>query len=98
MKAFADDLTLLSADKDKHRTGLAKLDECALDLDLELRADKCYSLSIVCLKCVKDYTVELRSGHTKALSSEGTKFLGSYVTNSQKSTVALASSTLLQRF
>ena len=92
------DLTLLSDDKDKHCIGLAKLDECDLDLDLELRADKCYSLSIVGQKCVKDYTVELRSRHTKALSSEGTKFLGSYVTNSRKSTVALTSSTLLQRF
>ena len=62
---FADDMTLLSADKDKHRIGLAKLDECALDLDLDLRANKCYSLSIVGQKCVKDYTVELHFGHTK---------------------------------
>ncbi len=97
LKAFADYLALISSDKEEHHTALKQLDDHALDLDLELRADKCYSLSIVSRKCVTDYTITLRSGH-KALSSAGTKFLGSFVADTWKSTLSGASSALVQSF
>ncbi len=54
--------------------------------------------SLVTCRGVKGFTVALHSGNTTALSSTGTKFLGSLVADSWKSTLTLASSTLLQRF
>ena len=46
VKAFADDLTLISVDKQQHSWGLREIDECCKDLDLEVRPDKCVSLLI----------------------------------------------------
>ena len=94
VKVFADDLTFISSDKDQHRTGLSKLDKHAFDLDLELRADKCVSMSIIGQKQVKKYTVTLLSGETKAISSEGTKFLVKFIGDPWKSTKVLASLSL----
>ena len=100
LKAFADDLTIISIDKDKHRDALQHLDFCALDLDLEIRADKCYSLLISSGKCTRGYNVALHSGHTQDLSSSsvGTKFLGRVVAGTERLTKSLASSNLSRKF
>ena len=98
VKGFADDLTIISANKNKHSSELMRLDECASELDLEIRADKCYSFSIVGYKKDKTYCVPLRSGTTKPISAVGTKFLGRYIADTNKSTFTSASSSLLSKF
>ena len=98
VKGFADDLTIISANKNKHGSELMRLDRCASEIDLEIRADKCYSLSIVGHKQDKTYCVSLRSGTTKPISAEGTKFLGRYIADTNKSTFTSASSSLLSKF
>ena len=50
MKGFADDLTLISSEKEDHRNALSRIDFCASDLDLAIRADKCCTLSLKGLK------------------------------------------------
>ena len=45
VKAFADDLTIISANMSVHQQVLSKIDSCCLDLDLHLRPDKCITLS-----------------------------------------------------
>ena len=65
VKAFADDMTLITSDKDLHRTGLRKIDTCARDLDLVICADKCFSLSIEGKKQDKRLSVHLQTGDTQ---------------------------------
>ena len=88
IKGFADDLTLISSDKNDHRNALSRIDLCASDLDLATRADKCYTLSLKGLKQDKNFSVALVSGKTTPISKAGTKFLGKYIACTPKSTIS----------
>ena len=50
IKGFADDLTLISSDREDYRNALSRINLCASDLDLVITADKCYNLSLKGLK------------------------------------------------
>ena len=46
VKAFGDDLIIISADKALHHEVLTQMDLCTREMDLEIRAEKWYSLSL----------------------------------------------------
>ena len=97
IKGFAEDLTLISSDKEDHRNALSRIDLCASDLDLEIRADKCYSLSLKGLKQDKN-SPSLVSGKTTPISKAGTKFLGKYIAFTPKSTTTLCNDSISSKF
>ena len=97
IKGFADDLTLISSDKD-HRNALSRIDLCASDLDLVIRADKCYTLSLKGLKQDKKFSVTLVSGKATPISKAGTKFLGRYIACTPKSTTTLCNDFISSKF
>ena len=98
IKGFADDLTLISSDKEDHRNALSRIDLCASDLDLAIRADKCYTLSLKGLKQDKKFSVALISGKTTPISKAGTKFLGRYIACTPKSTTTLCNDSISSKF
>ena len=75
-KAFADDLTVLSQRLCEHQEALMKIDSCCTDLDLELRPDKCVTISYNGTEMVQDATIKLSKGSTRNITSGSTKFLG----------------------
>ena len=98
IKGFADDLTLVSSDKEDHRNALSRIDLCASDLDLAIRADKCYTLSLKGLKQDKKFSVALVSGKTTPISKADTKFLGRYIACTPKSTTTLYNDSISSKF
>ena len=98
IKGYADDLTLISSDKEDHRNILSRIDLCASDLDLAIRADKCYTLSLKGLKQDKKFSVTLVSGKTNPISKAGTKFLGRYIACTPKSTTTLCNNSISSKF
>ena len=95
VKGYADDLNI---DQQSHKETLAKVDSCCSDLDLQIRADKCVTLSFDGNKIDKRFKVNVASGDTQSISTTGTKFLGRYIAASTRQTSALSSTTLRSRF
>ena len=98
IKCFADDLTLISSDKEDHRNALSRSDLYASDLDLAIRADKCYILSLKGLKQDKNFSVALVSGKITPISKAGTKFLGKYIAYTPKPTTTLCNNSISSKF
>ena len=98
VKGYADDLTIINIDQQSHKETLAKVDSCCSDLDLQVRADKCVTLSFDGNKIDKRFKVNVASGDTQSISTTGTKFLGCYIAASTRQTSALSSTTLRSRF
>ena len=94
IKGFADNLTLISSNKKDHRNALFRIDLCASDLDLAIRADKCYTLSLKSLKQDKEFSVALVSGKTTPICKAGTKFLGRYIACTPKSNTTLCNDSI----
>ena len=94
IKGFAYDLTLISSDKEDHRNALSGIDLCASDLDLAIRADKCYTLSLKGLKQDNKLSVSLVSGKATPISKAGTKFLGKYIACIPKSIATLCNDSI----
>ena len=76
MKAYADDLTLLSQSRDDHQSALSTVDNACRDLGLEVRPDKCVSYCFNGMKSLPRTIFSLSKGNTRNISSGPTKFLG----------------------
>jgi len=98
VKGYADDLTIINIDQQSHRETLERVDGCCLDLDLQIRADKCVTLSFDGHKMDKHFNVTVTSGETQNISTTGMKFLGRYIGASSRQTTALSSTTLRSKF
>ena len=59
VKAFADDLTLISSDLAAHQDDLLSLDSACLELGLEIRPDKCTSLHFTGKKMSTTVSIQL---------------------------------------
>lgn len=97
VKAFADDLTVISSDPAAHQAELLSLDSACLDLGLEIRPDKCTSLHFTGKKMCNKYMVQLMNGQTKPLSEGSIRFLGCAIAISSTETRSTATSKFLKR-
>jgi len=97
VKAFADDITLISTDPAAHQDDLLSLDSACLELGLEIRPDKCTSLHFTGKKMCSSFIIQLQNGQTKPLSDAAVSFLGCTIAISSSETKASASSKLLKR-
>ena len=79
VKSFADDLTIISTNLVDHQSMLSKIDACCSDLSLQLRPDKCITMSYTGKKFNKQATVKLSGGSTTNISQNPAKFLGKYL-------------------
>ena len=84
VKAFADDLTVLSQRLVDHHEALLQVESCCSDLDLELQPDKCVTISYNGKQIVRDAKVKLLTGSTRSITSGSTKFLGHLLGNLSK--------------
>ena len=98
VKAFADDLTLISSDIAAHQADLLSLDSACLELGLEIRPDKCTSLHFTGKKMSTTVTVQLNKGKTSPLSAFPISFLGCTLAISPSETKSASSAKLLKRF
>ena len=98
VKAYTDDLAIINIDQQSHMETLRKVDSCCLDLDLQIRADKCVTYSFNGHKVDKRFKISLSSGDTQNISTSGTKFLGRYIAASAKQTSAISSTTVRSKF
>ena len=69
MKAFADDVTVLSKKLGDHHEALAEIESCCSDLDPELRPDECVTISYNGKQMVRDAKVKLNKGSTCCITS-----------------------------
>ena len=99
MKAYDDDLTtIININQQSHVETLRKVDSCCVDLDLQIRADKCVTYSFNGHKVDKRSEISLSSGDTQNISTSGTKVLGRYIVASAKQTSAISSTTVRSKF
>uniref|UniRef100_A0A1X7UX59 Reverse transcriptase domain-containing protein n=1 Tax=Amphimedon queenslandica TaxID=400682 RepID=A0A1X7UX59_AMPQE len=76
VKAYADDLTLISKSKVDHQSALKEVDNACRELGLEFRPDKCVSYCFDGEKPLPHTVFNLNDGKTRNISSGPTKFLG----------------------
>ena len=62
VKGFADDLTIISTNRDDHQDVLSCVDVCCRDVCLSIRPDKCYSLACDRKKIKKNITFKVGGG------------------------------------
>ena len=97
VKGFADDLTVISPNKEQHKITLAVLVRKCKDLGLQIRADKCVSMVFNGHSMV-DSTFDVGDGVTKNIREQPTKFLGCVVASSPKASKTHAGKLLLEDF
>ena len=97
MKAFADDLTIISSKLNDHQTALLQIDSCCSDLDLHLKPDKCITLSFSGKKFDSRAVVKLKQGLTINASQQPAKLLGRFISTNRSSS-SRPSTTLCSKF
>ena len=95
MKGFADDLTVISPNKEQHKITLAVVVRKCKDLGLQIRADKCVSMVFNGHSMV-DSTFDVGDGVTKNIREQPTKFLGCVVASSPKASKTHAGNSSLK--
>ena len=96
VKAFADDLTVISRSLSSHQKVLETTVIKCKDMDLQVRPDKCVSILYNGKKVLDDSSVQLPSGSTNSIRAAPTKFLGGYVGHTHSATRKAASTRLLK--
>ena len=96
VKAFADELTVISRSLSSHQKVLeATVIKCK-DMDLQVRPDKCVYILYNGKKVLDDSSVQLPSGSTNSIRAAPTEFLGGYVGHTHSATRKAASIHLLE--
>ena len=75
IKAFADDMSVITASKSDHQKALTDIDTACCDLGLRLKPAKCISIVLENGKVQKD-SFQLATGNTRSITAGPTKFLG----------------------
>ena len=73
------------------------MESCCSDLDLELRPDKCVTISYNGKQIVRDAKVKLLTGSTRSITSGSTKFLGHLLGESLQASRQAASEKIRKR-
>ena len=97
IKAFADDLTLINSSPSVHQQELSIIDSHCMDLDLEIRPDKCVSF-VFDGSSMKLSPFLLSAGSTTPIQIKPTKILGQMLGKDTKTTRSAAFSKLEARF
>jgi hypothetical protein len=98
VKAYADDLTLISTTRPDHQAALHSIDNSCIDLGLEIRPDKCVSFCYDGEKPLPCTTFTLNARSTRNISSGPTKFLGETIGLTPTLTKRFASKKLTKKY
>ena len=90
-KAFADDLTIISSSIHSHQAVLDITTQRCMEIDLQIRPDKCTSILFDGKKLLTNSSMPLPCGKTRDIRSAPTKFLGGFIAHNRK-TARLAAS------
>ena len=93
-KAFADDLTLITATESDHQKALTTIESAGNSMGLYFKPSKCVSLTIIRGKPVSNCQYKMSSGHTRNLRDNVTKFLGHSLAATLKDTKRAGSEAL----
>ena len=94
IKAFADDLSVLSTDKAEHQSILSTLDTKCKELDLHLKPEKCISFAFNGSSVDKSVTFRLGTGETTNISRNPSKFLGKFLAHCPSAAYSAAGTSL----
>ena len=98
LKAFADDLTVISSSKEDHQSALTKINSYCLDLGLTLKPSKCVSFVFDGKRANKSATFSIGDGESSNIFVKPTKFLGMVCGHTATSTRCIAGKQLLADF
>ena len=98
VKAFADDLTIITSNYSDHKKTLCSIDSHCLEVDLMLRPEKCITMSYTGSQFDTKASVHLSGGSTVNIIKKPAKMLGRLIKQSNRSTCSQASQQLLSHF
>ena len=85
-KAFADDMTIITASKDDHQCALIEVDAVCRSLGLYLKPSKCVSITVHKGSVLPYATFQLSDGQTRNISDSPTTFLGKTIASNTRHT------------
>ena len=98
MKGFADDITIISANRSEHQEMLSFTDCRYREVNLCIRPDKCFSMFFDGKSVAKNSSFDVGGDQTTSIREHPTTFLGSTVCHSLQSSKRAASESFLKGF